>query len=677
MKYFILTITFFIIIAILVSGSIFYSNYTSWKIKRESVFERLYVLKSIIERDEKEALLTPELKKTDKTLIFDRNLEVICEIFPGSRKILNLAEIPPHLIDALLIIEDPGFYTRKGPSGGGIGMLRVIARNTFSSARRGRTVAGQLSGILLPKREKIFKGTASRLSGTASRLSGYLTWLFCTFELEKRFSRDDILSFYINAVYFGYNLYGIEIAARFYFSKKVDDLDLFEAALLFSLINSPERLSPQLYPEKSMKRHKVVLNRLTHAGIMDAGVATDGFEDFWEQFLSVKLQYDIAGVHVENNLAPYFTEYVRQVLNEKTGEEQFNIGDLRIYTTLDIKKQIIAREVLVSGLTRQGIRTSDITGSRDKNVEGAILVMDPINGQIHTMVGGSGFTSDNQFNRATSAKRQIGSAFKPFVYAAAFETLGLTKDTIFLDETLEIETNEGIWRPDNYNDDYYGEVSLAFAMKKSLNSVAVQLGQKTGIVKIINLIGSALDLGPEEVRRRFKPFPSAALGVYSFSPLEIATAYSIFPNGGKRVIPVSVLKVEDSNGNVIISKNSLIDSINKSGKVKPVITKSTSDMINEILEGVLQEGGTAYGAVLSTASGSNGLSGSIPKWRGKTGTTNEFADAWFIGYDDAVITAVWLGFDDPSNTLGEGQSGGVAAAPIWVEFMYKIMGLDR
>lgn len=303
--------------------------------------------------------------------------------------------------------------------------------------------------------------------------------------------------------------------------------------------------------------------------------------------------------------------------------------------------------------------------------------MDPINGQIHAMVGGSGFTSDNQFNRAASAKRQIGSAFKPFVYAAAFETLGLTKDTIFVDEPLEIETNEGIWRPDNYNHDYYGEVSLAFAMKKSLNSVAVQLGQKTGAVKIINLIGNALDLGPEEARHRFKPFPSAALGVYSFSPLEIATAYSIFPNGGKKVIPVSVLKVEDSNGNVIISEKSLIDSVNKSGKVKPVITKSTSGMINEILEGVLQEGGTAYSAVLSAVSSSKSLSGSIPKWRGKTGTTNDYADAWFIGYDDAVITAVWLGFDDPSNTLGEGQSGGVAAAPIWVEFMNKMMSLDR
>jgi penicillin-binding protein 1A len=670
MKYFVLTIIFFIIIAFLILGSIFYTSYNSWEIKRESIFERLIYLKDTIERDEKEVFLTPELKKTDKSLIFDRNLEIICEIFPESRKIIDLNEIPPRLIDSFLIFEDPGFYTRKVFTVGRIEMLRVIVRNTFPSARRGRTLAGKMSRILLPKEEK-------KLKGTASRLSGYLTWMFCTFELEKRFGRDDIMSFYINSVYFGHNLYGIENATRFYFNKTVSDLNLFEAALLFSLATNPERLSPHLYPGESMKKHKVALNRLAHEGIMDTRVVMDGFVDFWEQFLSVNLQYDIPAGHVESNLAPYFIEYVRQVLKEKTGKELFNIGDLRIYTTLDIKKQIIAREALVSGLTRQSIKISAITGSGDKNVEGAILVMDPVNGQIHAMVGGSGFTPGDQFNRASSAKRQIGSAFKPFVYAAAFEILGLTKDTVFVDEPLEIKTDEGIWRPDNYNHEYYGEVSLAFAMKKSLNSVAVQLCQQTGTEEIINLIGNALSLGPEEARLRFKPFPSAALGVYSFSPLEIATAYSIFPNGGKKVIPVSVLKVEYSNGNVIINENALIDNLNKSGKVKPVITKSTSGMINEILEGVLHEGGTAYSAVLSSVSSPESLSGSIPKWRGKTGTTNDYADAWFIGYDDTVITAVWLGFDDPSNNLGEGQSGGVVAAPIWMEFMKKILYLDR
>jgi penicillin-binding protein 1A len=642
-KYFYLTITFIIVVSFLVFGSIFYSSYNYWNINRENIFKRLHDLKRLIEQNEKEVLLTPDFKKNRRSLIYDRNLKVIGSISPGSRKIYSPNDFTSPMLKALLIVEDPAFYSRR------VSQYRII--KILSIIVQRKTITGQISDMLLPKDEK--------------KIKGYIIRILCTFELEERFSRNDILIFYINSVYFGHNLYGIENSARFYFNKQTDDLNLYEAALLFSIIKNPRQFSPLLYPESCKKRHKIVLNKLARDGIIDDGDVTKGFEAIWNQFPKVRHPYDITGFHIDNNLAPYFIEYVRQVLREKTGRELFNTGGLKIFTTLDIEKQIIARESLVNGLIRQGRVTADVTGSKDTNVEGAILVMDPVNGQIQAMVGGSGYTLDNQFNRAVSARRQIGSAFKPFVYAAAFETLNVSKDTIFIDRPLEIQTDEGIWRPDNYNGEYYGKVSLAYAMKKSLNSVAVQLGQDTGFEPIVDLVCSTLEIEPEKADRRFKPFPSAALGVYSFSPLEMARAYSIFPNGGINIVPVSILRVENGDGKVIISNDHV--------KGKRIIKKSTSSVINEILEGVLQEGGTAYEAVVSSDYRRNMSQTPIPHWMGKTGTTNDYTDAWFIGYDDTIIAAVWVGFDDPSNSLGEGQSGGAVAAPIWVDFMNKLL----
>jgi penicillin-binding protein 1A len=284
------------------------------------------------------------------------------------------------------------------------------------------------------------------------------------------------------------------------------------------------------------------------------------------------------------------------------------------------------------------------------------------------MVGGSGFTFENQFNRAVAAQRQVGSAFKPFVYAAAIEGLNYDAGTIFIDRPLEIETDQGIWRPSNYNDRYFGPVTLEEALKWSLNSVAVQLLQDTGTESVIRIISDALDMSENVSQDRFKPYPSIALGVFSFSPLEFARAYAIFPNNGEKVFPYAVKRIEKNSGRVLVDNErnirKMVTEYDLENKLR-VISPMTAGQIHQMLSQVVKRGGTAYRAILS--------SGLTIEAAGKTGTTNEFTDAWFCGYTDEVLAVIWLGFDDPVHTLGIGQAGGVVAAPIWAEFMKRAL----
>lgn len=563
-------------------------------------------------------------------------------------------DIPPILVKSLLEIEDSKFYTHNGFDYRTITGLLVEDIKILSFKRRGSTITQDLSNGLLADRKKTVKRRICRL--------------FCTSEIEERYSKDEILSFFFNSVYLGHYNYGIENAARFYFDKDVSSITQFEASLIVAIIQDPDLFSPLLNPERSKKRHKFVLNKLTGKGIIDKQTVIDGFDNFWEDFFRFKHQPVVSIWNMEKNYAVYFIEYVRQDLRTNLGIEILQRGGLKVYTTLDLGKQKIAEQVLWEGLKRQSMLTGGITGRREGKAEGAFVALNPRNGHVLAMVGGSGYRSENQFNRAVYAKRQIGSAFKPFVYAAAIETGGYTKDTLYVDKPLEIVTKDGLWKPDNYNNTYYGEVSLEFAMKKSLNSVAIQLIQEIGSEKVIDILVSALDLQEEDGKQRFKPYPSIALGVYCFSPLEIARAYSIFPNEGEKVFPMSIFRVDDYTGNILINNESDIENIKTSYAIHEkmrVIEINTADTINSILEEVLKEGGTAYEALLS--------SDFVVKGSGKTGTTNNYTDAWFIGYTDEIIAAVWIGFDDPSYTLGEGQTGGAAAAPIWAAFMKKAL----
>lgn len=649
MKFALLTISILLIVIIIVVGIIFYSTYALWLNDRGEIIQRLYSLKELLEESTTTVSLQPDLRESANTVILDRRGDVIGVFARGRRTLLPLQETSPLLISTLLLMEDRRFYSHRGFDPRGIAAAMLDNMRTLSFVRGGSTISQQLAKVLFTDarrtiRRKIYE-------------------LFCTLEIERRFTKDEILSLYLNSIYFGHHAYGIENAARFYFNKRVMDLNLYETSLLVGLIPGPNRYSPLLYPERSRKRQKIVLNTLYQHGLLGTRDMERRFEQFWDRFGRIVHRPTVSFWGMERNEAPYFVEYIRQYLVDRLGEESVRHGGLRVYTTLDLEKQHLAEQVLWEGLALQNSKED-----RRQQVEGALIAIDPRTGHIAAMVGGSGFSFENQFNRAVNARRQVGSAFKPFVFAAAVETLGFTPQTRMVDRPLSIRTPAGLWEPRNYGDAYFGEVTLELALQKSLNSVAVQLIQEVGPERVAALVSDALDLGEDARERRFEPFLSAALGVYSFSPLEFLQAYAVFPNRGEKSFPRAVIRVEDQEGAVLIDEERELSkrrSVYDLEEKLRVIRPETAAAISSMLSGVLKKGGTAYRAVRST--------GLAVEASGKTGTTNDYTDAWFVGYTGNLAAAVWIGFDDPGYSLGEGQTGGVVAAPIWVEFMARAL----
>jgi penicillin-binding protein 1A len=662
MKYLFLTIVILSTILISISCIIFYSSYAIWVNMKEELMNRLLNLKSLLDGNENNPVsLTPSLRQIQSTVIYDRNMKVIGEFSQGRRNLIKLEMIPPLLIRTVLLIEDRRFYSHRGIDIRKMAEAAIANLKNFSFSQRGSTITSQLSKILMSESKKTVRRKIQEL--------------FCAIEIEKRFTKEEILSFYLNSIYLGHNNFGIENASWFYFKKPVSDLNIFDVSVLVGIIPNPVRYSPLLHPSRCRKRQMAVLNTLVQEGMADPIYLKDEIDSYWEGFEMIKHSPSLSFWSIEDTMAPYFVEYVCQYLTNEFGEDAVRNGEFRVYSTLDLEKQLIAEQVLREALEMQNERIREAreenpgdTPEMEGDVEGAIVAINPKTGEILAMVGGSGYTFENQFNRAVSSRRQVGSSFKPFVFAAAFEEKGYTKESKFFDRQLEVRTSQGIWKPQNYEDIYYGMVTLEFAMKKSLNSIAVQLVQETGPEPVIRIISDALDLEEEETQKRFQPFLSLALGTYSFSPLEFARAYSIFPNGGEKVFPHAIIKVEDKEGRVILDVDGELRKRRTEYDLENrlrVIRFETAEKINELLQGVLKEGGTAHEAMVSSGLNIEGY--------GKTGTTNNYTDAWFIGYTRDIVVAVWVGFDDPSYSLGEGQAGGVVAAPIWAEFMKRSM----
>jgi len=647
-----MTIAILLGIIIIVTGVLFYSSYALWLNNREEVLNRLYALSRLVKEGQHSPVsLTPSLRAGKNTVIYDRYGRIIGEFSDGRRRILPLDRIPPLLIHAVILMEDRKFYVHRGFDLRRIAGAMLVNMRTLSFSQGGSTITQQLAKILFTDsrrtiRRKIYE-------------------LFCTLEIENHFTKDEILSLYLNSINFGHSNYGMESASQFYFNKEVFNLNPYEIALLIGMIPNPSRFSPLLQAERCRRKQRIVLDYLHQHGFVQSEPRTQGLDGFWELFSRIEHQPAISFWSMESNRAPYFVEYVRQYLVRELGEDTVKTGGLSVYTTLDLEKQLIAALVLDEGLDLQQAKGEN---EQELPVEGALVALDPRSGAILTLVGGSGFTFENQFNRSTSALRQVGSAFKPFVYAAAFESQGYTAETVFEDRPLRIETPQGEWSPANYADTYYGYVPLSLALQKSMNSVAVQLLQQTGPEPVIDIVGAALDLNEQQVEERFKPYLSIALGVYSFSPLEFARAYSIFPNGGEKIFPYAVTRIENSRGIVLIDNErevrKIVTEYDLEDKLR-VIGSETAHQINDMLLLVTKNGGTAYRAVQA--------SGLPVETAGKTGTTNNYTDAWFVGYTEGLLAAVWIGYDDPSHVLGFGQSGGVVAAPIWAEFMKRAL----
>ena len=569
-----------------------------------------------------------------KTLVFDRNEKLVHEFFKENRSLVPLREIPRPLVQAILAIEDRRFYSHWG-----IDPIRLArALITDIVARRpeqgGSTITQQLARNLFLTHEKT--------------LTRKLKEIVLAIRIEQTYTKDEILEMYFNQIYFGEGAYGVDAAAKVYFGKRVQELTLPECALLAGLPRNPRDYSPRRDPDRALRRRNLVLSQMLATKFINRGA--------YEQASEAPLGVTKTRYNAEE--APYFMEMVRQYLDERYGSNQIYEGGLRIHTTIDIDIQHATEESLERHLTaleqRNQYKKTRATlaakagGStaREKNqteyLQGAVVSMEPSSGQILALVGGRDF-NDSNFNRAVQAARQPGSAFKPFIYTAAIDN-GFSPTDIILDTPVSFRAGNGEdWSPQNYDKKFRGPVTLRNALANSVNVPAAKLLQKLGISVVTSY---AKRMG---IKSRLNADLSLALGTSEVNLLELTSAYGVWANQGVRVTPVYILRVEDKNGKILEQSRTTAEE---------VLSPETALTMTSMMESVFENG---------TAASARALGFSAPA-AGKTGTTDDYSDAWFVGYVPGVVTGVWVGFDRKQR-IGPGMTGAAAALPIWVDVM--------
>ena len=513
-------------------------------------------------------------------------------------KTVHIADLPPYVTEALIAIEDRRFYSHFGIDPVGLG--RAVYRNIMARgvSEGGSTLTQQLAKNLFLKPERSFQRKAQEAI--------LALWL------EARLTKEEILEHYLNRVYFGAGAYGIEAASWTYFNKPASRLSLQEAALIAGLVKAPSRLSPARNPEAAERRGAVVLQAMVDAGYITSGEAAGAIG------ATVMTKPD-----EERENYGYITDWVSDILPDLIGPVE---GDLVIQTTIDKRLQAKAQAALSSLIAEQGPKHS--------LSQGAVVLMNG-RGEIKAIVGGTSHKK-TPFNRATQAKRQPGSAFKPFVFAAAMER-GLRPETVMMDEPIRL----GGWSPENYDGKYRGPVSVQDALAQSLNTISVRVAQFAGLGNVVSLARACgLYLDP--------PFNySLALGTKEVTPLQLTTAYAPFMNGGYAVTPMIIKSISTADGEVVYE--TLYD------LSQQVMTADTVYLTENLLR-----------HAVTTGTGKRANFSGQPVF-GKTGTTQNNRDAWFVGYTPQLIGTVWLGNDD--NSPMKNVTGGGLPAILWKEIM--------
>ena len=543
------------------------------------------------------------------------------------RRIVRLDEVPAQVRKAVLAVEDERFYYHRGVDP--VAVLRAFLANL----RRGGVVQGG-STLTQQLMKNFFLESDRTLQRKAKEALMALV-------VEWMYSKDQILENYLNEIYLGQNgaqgIFGIWEAARFYFVKEPEQLTVGEVAMLAGLIRAPNRYSPYRHLEEATRRRNVVLAKLVSDGIITRRAYERALQEVFEKRKPVRM----------TNSAPYFTDYVKKELATHYSNDVLTAEGLRIFTSLDPELQEAAEKAMTRGLAglEKDYRHLRKIAKKD-DLEGALVVIKPQTGEIKAMVGGRDYRK-SQFNRVAQAKRQPGSVFKPFVYLAAL-THGSSQGherynsaTFVEDAPFTWTFGRQDWAPENYNQRYYGRVTMREAMEKSLNAATARIAQDVGIKKVREM---AYRMGIES---RLPLLPSLALGAVEVTPLELAGAFSALANNGVRTHLLSIKNVLDRNGNVLEKRNI---------RVKRVISPQVAFDMNSMLRGVVDRG---------TARGVRSLGFTRPA-AGKTGTTNDARDAWFAGYTPDLLALVWVGFDRQSEL---GLSGSRAALPIWTDFM--------
>ncbi|WP_127589060.1 transglycosylase domain-containing protein [Paenibacillus koleovorans] len=533
---------------------------------------------------------------------------------PGqNREFVPLSSVSPYLVKATLSIEDERFYDHFGLDPKGIARAMLVNIESGSTVQGASTITQQLARNLYLTHDRTWSRKLKEAMYAA--------------QLEMQMSKDQILEQYLNQIYYGHSAYGIQAASKMYFHKNARDLTLAESALLAGVPKGPKYYSPYLDPESAKTRQELILDTMVRNGYVSESEARTAKAEV--------LHYEPRENRTPANAAPYFQDYVRSVAVDRLGisEQEFDEGGLRIYTTLDLKAQQAAEEIV----------SKHMEGNDE--LQSALVAIDPRTGYIRAMVGGKSY-HDNQFNRAVSGSRQPGSAFKPFVYLTALQQPGFTPITRFKSEPTSFTYDEGrkVYMPSNFNNKYPNtEIDMREAISKSDNIYAVQSIMQVGADKVTQ---TAKNLG---ITSSLGSLPSLALGTYPVSPLEMASAYGTLANQGLRIEPTAILRIETPGGRVLYEA--------KPAKTQ-VVDPAYTYVLTNLMQSVFDDGGTAS-RVAST------LKRPVA---GKTGSTN--TDAWMVGFTPELATAVWVGYDR-DRTINPIDS--YQAAPIFAEFTERVL----
>ena len=583
-------------------------------------------------------------RQTSKLYAVDNRF--IAEIGLERRTLVKLGDVPKTLRDAFVITEDKRFYSHAGidwPRVFGAG-LRNIRAGGFSQGFS--TITMQLARNVFPERISREKTLVRKLKEAKVARA-----------IEARYTKDKILELYLNQIYLGNGAYGIETAAQRYFGKSARDLSVAEAATLAALPKAPGNYNPRQYPERAVQRRNTVIELMRRNNALSDADAS----------LARAFPLQLAARSESGEIAPYFVEWVRQQLDARFGRQLYEQG-LKVYTTLDLDMQGAAERALERQLREieagkfgafrhptyeaylaRNASGQDNAGPNSPYLQGAFVALDPRSGAVRALIGGRNF-DDSKFNRATQALRQAGSTFKPFVYSDAIRN-GRPPSYIVDDSPLAVPQFDGTtWTPQNYDLKFQGQMTLRSALFHSRNLATIRLGMELGepsVIEMARKFGISTDI---------EPYPAIHIGSASVYPIEMVAAFSAFANLGVRAAPNSILRVENNRGEILWSPTPV-----RSQVLSPEEAWIMVDILKDV---VRRPGGTAYGSVFARGNFR------IPTG-GKTGTTNDGNDVWYIGFTADLVAGVWMGLDRPQKIKVDAQ-GGVLAAPAWTAFMTEV-----
>jgi penicillin-binding protein 1A len=565
------------------------------------------------------------------TRILSHDGQLVGELYERKRILVSLADVPTPLLHGIVSAEDSEFFDHTGIDYWGI--LRAVWADlrAMKKVQGASTITQQLARLLFLTPDK--------------HLTRKVKEAFLAMLIEKRFTKNEILELYLNQIYLGAGAYGVEAAARIYFGKPVKELDLAESALIAGLPKAPNRYSPYHNPERARLRRATVLQRMKSEGYISAA------EEQWANDQPIRVRDRYEG----DSVAPYFVEYVRLYLEDRYGSAKMYNDGLTVETSLNLDWQKIANRAVQNGVNTLNERISKRKrktepedpkgGAQPESIQVSLISLDPQTGLIRAMVGGTDF-SKTQFNRTYQAQRQPGSAFKPFIYITALEK-GYSPSDRLIDSPVAFPdpSKPGDWKPTNFSEKFYGPISLRFALEHSVNVASVKLLHKIGVQ---NVADTAVRMG---ILSPLKPFLSLALGVSEVNLLELTSAYGILANQGIHQEPAMILAVRDRDGRVLETHN-----LNPVDVLKP----DTAFIATQLLQGVVARGTGRVAQEVGRPVAA------------KTGTTDKYHDAWFVGFSPELVTGVWVGFDSKFS-MGREETGGRAAGPIWTEYMKEVL----